>query len=58
MASLNDIIHDRFLVDLSRKTIHGWKVLHVKQKPDTVTFVNANAISPDTYDIICSGASV
>jgi hypothetical protein len=48
----------RLLEDLSREIIHGHKVFHVKQKPDRATFVNANAIGPEMYVILCSGSSV
>jgi hypothetical protein len=58
MAALYDIIHDRLLVDLSWEIIDGHKLFHVTQKPDRTTCVKANAISPETYHIYCSGSSV
>jgi hypothetical protein len=30
MVALYDLIHDRFLVDLSKEIIHGCKVFHMK----------------------------
>ena len=55
MSALYDIIHDRLLVDLSREVMHGRKAFQTTRKPDRATFIKANSICPETYDIYRSG---
>jgi hypothetical protein len=55
MTALYDIIHDRLLVDLSREVMHGHKGFQTTRRPDRATFIKANSVCPDTYDIYHSG---
>jgi hypothetical protein len=50
MAALNEIIHDRFLVDLYRDLIHEWSKNQIEQ--------HLSMLHPEMYNIFCSGSSI